>query len=159
MESQIARKVFTNPLYFFAFGFGSGLSPIAPGTLGTLVGILIYLLMHFLPLFWYMFITLGLTLLAIRVSSIVSKEIGVHDYTGINVDEIVGFLWTMTAIPFKWYWILLGFLLFRLFDIWKPWPIRRLDQTVLGGWGMVLDDLVAALYSWILLAIIIFLRT
>lgn len=154
LPKNITKKVFTNPIYFFAFGFGSGLLPFMPGTFGTLVGVIIYLFLHGLPYYWYIFVVALLTGMAIWVSDICSKAIGIHDHTGINVDEIVGFLWTMTAVPFAWYWIVLGFLLFRLFDIWKPWPIRWLDRHVHGGFGMVLDDLVAAFFAWVCLHIL-----
>ena len=153
------RQVFTDPVHFFAFGFGSGLSPIMPGTCGTIAAIPIYLLLQYLPLPYYIITVFILTLLGFWLCDVSAKKIGVHDYSGIVWDEIVGFLWVMVAVPLHWYWILAGFLLFRLFDIWKPWPIRWLDQKVKGGVGIVVDDLVAALYAWIVLQIIIALSS
>lgn len=145
------RQVFTDPAHFLAFGFGSGLSPWMPGTCGTLVAIPIYLLLQYLPLTYYVLVTLVMTVLGFWLCDVSAKKIGVHDYSGIVWDEIVGFLWVMVAVPLHVYWVLLGFILFRVFDIWKPWPIRWLDQKVHGGVGIVVDDLVAALYAWIVL--------
>lgn len=149
------RKVFTNSIYFLAFGFGSGLSPIAPGTMGTLVAIPIYCLMHSLSLIYYVPIILLLAVVGIWICDVTGKAIGIHDYPGIVWDEIVGFLWTMTAVPFHWYWIITGFILFRLFDIWKPWPIRWLDLRVQGGLGVMVDDLLAAVCAAIVLWLLI----
>lgn len=158
-EKNILHKVFTNPIYFFAFGFGSGLSPVAPGTFGTIAAIPIYLLMHYLSWPIYLLITLLFTIAGIWLCDLPAKEIGVHDYPGIVWDEVVGFLWIMVAVPFQWYWIILAFLLFRLFDIWKPWPIKWLDKKIMGGLGIMVDDLVAALYGWIVLQVIIYFIT
>ncbi len=155
MAKSDARKVFTNPIHFIAFGFGSGLAPIMPGTFGTLVGIPIFILMHGLSLNLYLAITIILTLFGFWVCDRSAKDLGIHDYPGIVWDEIVGYLWTMTAIPFTWYWIILGFIAFRFFDILKPWPIGWLDRHVMGGVGIMVDDLLAAFYAWILLRIIL----
>lgn len=156
MSNNDAEKVFTNPIHFIAFGFGTGLSPIMPGTVGTLVGVIFYILMHGLSLPIYVAITLILTLFGFWVCDRSAKDLGIHDYPGIVWDEVVGFLWTMTAIPFTWYWIVIGFIAFRFFDILKPWPIRWLDRHVMGGVGIMVDDLLAALYAWILLQVILY---
>lgn len=150
-----ARKIFTNPIYFLAFGFGSGLSPIAPGTMGTLVAIPIYCLMHSLSLTYYIPIILLLAVVGVWICDVTGKAIGIHDYPGIVWDEIVGFLWTMIAVPFHWYWIITGFILFRLFDIWKPWPIRWVDLRVQGGLGVMVDDLLAAVYAAVVLWLLV----
>lgn len=149
------RKVFTNPIHFLAFGFGSGLSPVGPGTMGTLAAIPIYLLFNYLPLPYYILFTIVATLFAIWICDKSAKDIGVHDYSGIVLDEIVGFLWVMIAVPPKWYWILAGFLLFRLFDIWKPFPISWVDQHAKGGFGIVIDDVIAAVYAWVFLQVLV----
>jgi phosphatidylglycerophosphatase A len=136
-----------NPVHILAAGFGSGLSPFAPGTMGTLVAIPIYLLIAGLPLLAYLAICLVTFVMGIWLCDKTSKDLGVHDHGGIVWDEIVGYLVTMAGAPFGWQWILAGFILFRIFDILKPWPIRWLDKSVSGGFGIMLDDLVAGLFS------------
>lgn len=142
-----ARKVLSDPGCFLAFGFGSGLSPYAPGTLGTLAGIPLYLLMESWALPLYGGTILGLFLVGIVICARSEERLGVSDHGGIVWDEIVGYLITMTAIPASWQTVALGFALFRLFDIIKPWPIRWLDRHVHGGTGVMLDDAVAGLFA------------
>lgn len=149
------RSVFRNPIHFLAFGFGSGLLPKMPGTYGTVAAIPLYLLLAHLSLTWYVVATLLLIAFAIYASHVTARDLGVHDYPGIVIDEIVGYLLTMMAIPFGWFWIVSGFVLFRVFDIWKPWPIRWLDRRVSGGLGIVVDDLLAAVYAWVVLQIMV----
>lgn len=148
------RSIWRDPLHFIAFGFGTGVIPIAPGTFGTLAAIPIYLVMSHLPTLWYIVLTLIFIIAAIFICDKVARDIQVHDHPGIVLDEIVGYLLTMTAVPFGLFWIIAGFVLFRLFDIWKPWPIRWLDAKVKGGFGIVVDDLLAAVYAWVVLQII-----
>lgn len=132
-----------NPIQFLAFGFGSGLSPKAPGTMGTLVAIPLYLAVAALPLAWYsLFIALTF-IFGIWVCDRASKQLGVHDHPGIVWDEFVGYWITLWAVPLGWQWVLAGFVLFRLFDIAKPWPIGWLDKRVHGGLGIMIDDVVA----------------
>lgn len=140
-------------LLFIAQGFGSGRISKMPGTWGTGVGVFIYLLMCDLPLIPYLIITLLFTLLGCWLCGVAAKQLGEHDHPSIVWDEIVGFLWTMAILPSSWGWILAGFLLFRLFDIWKPWPINLADQKIMGGSGIMIDDLFAALYAWLILQI------
>ena len=136
-----------NPVHMLAFGFGAGCSPKAPGTMGTLLAVGIYLPLERLPLGVYLLVLLGVTLVGFWVCDRASKDLGVHDHPGIVWDEIAGYLLTMVAAPSGWGWIVLGFVLFRLFDIWKPWPIGWLDRHVGGGIGIMLDDLVAGLLA------------
>ncbi|MFI4955277.1 MAG: phosphatidylglycerophosphatase A [Gammaproteobacteria bacterium] len=143
-------------ILFIAQGFGSGRLPKMPGTWGTLVGIPIYLLMHDLPIATYLAITFLFTVFGCWLCGVASKQLGTHDHSSIVWDEIVGFLWTMAAVPFGWGWILAGFLLFRLFDIWKPWPVSWADQRIKGGTGVMVDDLIAALFAWVILQIAAF---
>jgi phosphatidylglycerophosphatase A len=150
-----AKTIFTDPIHFLAFGFGSGLSPIAPGTVGTLAVIPIYLLMQPLSLFYYGVLVLFITLIGIWICGESSKRLGVHDHKGIVWDEFAGYLITMFAAPFAWQWIIIGFLLFRLFDIWKPWPIRPIDENLGGGLGIMLDDVLAGVFAAIILQILI----
>jgi phosphatidylglycerophosphatase A len=143
------------PIHFISFGFGSGLLPKMPGTWGTVVAIPIYLLIAHNPLWLYALITCLLIGFSFYACDVTARDIGVHDHPGIVLDEIVGYLLTMLAIPVAWPWVLAGFVLFRLFDIWKPWPIKWVDKHVKGGFGIVVDDLLAAVYAWIVLQMII----
>lgn len=139
------------PLHLLAFGFGSGLSPKAPGTLGTLVGIVLFLPLAALPLWAYLSIVALAALAGCFICGKTAQDLGVHDHQGIVWDEIVGFLLTMTALPAEFVWVVAGFVLFRLFDIWKPWPIRFLDRELGGGLGIMLDDLLAGFMAWLIL--------
>lgn len=152
---KLTTKVWQDPAYFIAFGFGSGLMPFAPGTWGTLAAIPVYLLLAgFSPLL-YLFFTLIAFLLGVWVSNKVSAQLGVHDYSGIVWDEVVGYLITMTMVPLSLSWMLIGFLLFRLFDIWKPQPIRWVDKQVEGGLGIMLDDVIAAIPAWLIMQLLV----
>lgn len=137
---------------FLAFGFGAGLSPVAPGTMGTLVAIPIAILLKNLsvPLFWA--VLFALFWLGVWLCGRVSRKLGVHDHGGIVWDEMVGYWLTVAFVPLQWPWLLAAFVLFRFFDIYKPWPIRQLDKNVVGGFGIMLDDILAAIFSIILLA-------
>ncbi len=144
---KIPVRLLLNPVHLLAVGFGSGLSPKAPGTAGTLVAIPLFLLVADLPLIWYMAIVVIGFLLGIYLCEATSKALGVHDHSGIVWDEIIGFFITMTLVPLTWYWLLAGFLLFRFFDIVKPWPIRQADKNLHGGFGIMFDDVLAGLYA------------
>ena len=158
-KTALPHFIWRDPLHFIACGFGTGAIPMAPGTFGTLIAVPIYYGMSFLPLPLYTALLLLFIVFASWISERASKAIGIHDHSGVNCDEIVGFLLTMIAIPPTPLNILLGFTLFRLFDIWKPWPIQLMDQRLLGGFGMIADDLAAAGYAWISLQIILWITT
>lgn len=147
-------SVWQNPLHFIAFGFGSGAMPFAPGTFGTLMAVPFYLVLSLLPPSIYLFLVVLITLASMWLCEVVSKEIHVHDHPGMCLDEIVGYLITMCYAPTGWPWMVLGFILFRIFDIWKPWPINYVDQNVGGGIGIILDDVLAGFASLIVLQII-----
>lgn len=152
---SLQETVWRNPTYFIAFGFGSGLMSVAPGTWGTLAAIPLYLLMiHLSPLI-YSLVTVAAFCLGVYVCNSVSRELGVHDYGGIVWDEIVGYLITMFLAPHSIIWMVAGFCLFRLFDIWKPFPIRWVDKQVKGGLGIMLDDVVAAIPAFVILQLLI----
>lgn len=151
LPKEITKIVWRNPACLIAFGFGSGLMPWVPGTWGTLAAIPIYLLLASTSPFLYLFSVLIAFLLGVVVCTQASKRLGVHDYGGIVWDEVVGFLLTMFLAPQGVIWIILGFVLFRVFDIWKPYPIRLVDERVEGGLGIMLDDVLAAIPSWIIL--------
>ena len=144
-----------NPIHLLALGFGTGCAPMMPGTIGTLVGILFYLPMQTLSWPLYVGVTVVLFSLGVWLCDVTARHLGVHDHGGIVWDEIVGFLITMTAVPPDWRFMLLGFALFRLFDIWKPWPISWLDRKLSGGLGIMSDDVLAGIYALIVLQIII----
>ena len=151
------KQILTHPIHLLAFGFGSGLSPLGPGTAGTLATIPLYLLMSHLDLMTYGLILCALTLVSIYIAGRSAEMLGVHDHSGIVIDEVCGYLLTMMFAPAGWQWVLLGFILFRLFDIFKPWPIRNMDRGIGGGFGIVVDDLMAAVYALICLQIIIWI--
>jgi phosphatidylglycerophosphatase A len=137
----------TNPVHLVACGFGSGLAPYAPGTFGTAVGVLVYLALTPLDLVYYLAAVAALSAAGIWVCGRAAADFGVHDHPAIVWDEVVGYLVTMIAVPPGVLNVLLGFVLFRLFDILKPWPVRVADRRVPGGFGIVLDDLLAGLYA------------
>lgn len=138
-------------VHFLAFGFGSGAAPKAPGTFGTLMAIPLYLLLAQLPLWAYVVALVVSFAVGIYLCDQASKDMGVHDHGGIVWDEFVGFWIAMTALPFHWAWILAGFVLFRIFDILKPWPISWLDKRVHGGLGIMIDDVLAGIFALIIL--------
>lgn len=134
-----------NPVHLLALGFGSGLARQAPGTWGTLAGVPLYLLLAPLPVTAYIGASAVLFILGVWICGRAADDLGAHDHRSIVFDEMVGFLVTMVGIPVSWEWILAGFMLFRLFDIIKPWPISMLDRRVKGGLGIMLDDVAAGL--------------
>lgn len=148
MAHKISAKfVFSHPVHFLAFGFGSGLSPKAPGTLGTIAVIPFYVLLADLDWQNYIGICLLVSLVGIYICQVAAEHAKTHDHPGIVWDEFAGFLITMIAVPFTWINLLFGFVLFRIFDILKPWPISWLDKKVSGGLGIMLDDIVAGLFA------------
>lgn len=141
-------------VHFLAFGFGSGAAPKAPGTFGTLAAIPLYCLLALLPLPAYGLFVLLAFGFGVYLCEQASKDMGVHDHGGIVWDEFVGFWIAMIALPFHWAWILAGFVLFRVFDILKPWPISWLDKRVHGGFGIMIDDVLAGLFAAIILQVV-----
>jgi phosphatidylglycerophosphatase A len=141
--SKTPASIWRNPIHFLAFGLGSGAAPKAPGTFGTLAAIPLWLLFSDLPILSYIAVIVVASLVGIWLCGQTSKDLGVHDHGGIVWDEFVGLWITYIALPEGWLWVLFGFLLFRLFDIWKPWPIGWADSKVSGGLGIMLDDILA----------------
>lgn len=146
-QLPIPETVWKKPTHFIAFGFGIGAVPWAPGTFGTLMGIPFYLLLRPLPFWIYLIVITAIMIASMWISDRVSREIQVHDHPGMCLDEIVGFFFAMLNAPTGWIWIAIGFGLFRLFDILKPWPIRQIDQKVHGGIGIILDDVIAGVFT------------
>jgi len=144
-DPDINPLVLRNPRHWLAFGLGSGLARFAPGTFGTLVAIPPYLLLAHLPPLAYALAVVAAFGAGVWLCETVSRDLGVHDHGGIVWDEFVGYWITMFLVPLRWEWVLAGFALFRLFDIWKPWPIRWCDDNVGGGFGIMFDDVLAGL--------------
>ena len=139
---------------FLATGFGVGYSPVAPGTLGTLVAIPIYYFLSKIPSPLYEITLIGFFFLSVWISENAEKFFGKKDDQRIVIDEVIGFLITMLWVPKTIRFIIIGFFLFRFFDILKPFPIRRLEKGFKGGFGVVLDDVVAGVYANIILRLI-----
>ena len=156
-RNRVDATLLTNPIHFLSLGFGSGLSPYAPGTAGTLAAIPVFWLMAPLPLELYLGIVVLLFIVGIYLCQKTTDKLGAHDHSAIVWDEVVGYLLTMIAVPFDWRWVIVGFFLFRLFDVWKPWPVRLLDRHVGGGLGIMLDDVGAAVYAALSLHAILYI--
>jgi phosphatidylglycerophosphatase A len=147
MTDALPKPNLADPVHLLAFGFGSGCSPKAPGTFGTLMAVALYLPLARLELPWYLAVIAVASLLGIWICGRTARDLGVHDHGGIVWDEFAGFWLTMVAAPPGLAWIVAGFVLFRLFDILKPWPISWLDRRIGGGLGIMLDDLLAGLFA------------
>jgi len=148
-ERASLRFILKHPAHLLAFGFGTGLSPKAPGTVGTLLG---------LPLFWLIAwaahdlpnqvaLLVAAFLIGIWACSRTGRALGVPDHGGIVWDEIAAFALVLVFTPASWLWTGIAFALFRLFDIVKPWPIRQFDARLKNGFGVMFDDLLAAGYT------------
>lgn len=146
----------SNPIHLAAVGFGSGLASKAPGTFGTLAAVPIYYLLSFLAIEVYIAVLFVSSLLGFWICHITSRDMGVHDHKAIVWDEFVGYWITMVMVPFSVQWAIVGFVLFRLFDILKPFPISWLDKKVDGGLGIMIDDIVAGLFAAGTLQLLIF---
>ncbi len=151
----VPQAVWQNPLYFIGFGLGSGAMPFAPGTFGTLMAIPFYVLLSSLGLYAYFIFAVCFCVASAYLCDYLSRQLDVHDHPGMCIDEFAGFFVTMIAAPSGWPWIVLGFLLFRLFDIWKPWPIHYLDEKIHGGFGMVIDDVVAGVFALVVMQVVV----
>lgn len=139
------------PIHLLAYGFGTGLMPILPGTFGSLVGI---------PLFWfiaplmplpYVGIVAVLGIAGIFICGQTARDVGATDPGFIVWDEIVGFQVAMFLMPQDWRWIAAGFVIFRVFDIWKPYPIHAIEKNLGRGSGIMADDIVAGIYTVLIL--------
>ena len=133
--------------HWLALGLGSGLAPKAPGTFGTLAAVPLVVILSFFSSWVVIGFLLALSLLAVYVCQVVANGVGVVDHGSIVIDEVVGFAMTMWAVPLDFIDLCVGFALFRLFDIVKPWPIRWFDRNIHGGLGIMLDDIVAGILA------------
>jgi phosphatidylglycerophosphatase A len=147
-EKVPAGRVLRCPVCLLAFGFGAGLAPRAPGTFGTLAALPLWLLASSLPLPAYLLVTLLMFLGGVWLCGRCEEILGVQDHAGIVWDEFAGLFIALIAAPPSWGAVAAGFLLFRLFDVLKPWPIGWLDRRVHGGLGIMLDDAVAGVFAW-----------
>ena len=147
MKWSADPRLMREPVHLIAFGFGAGLSPWAPGTFGTLVAIPIVLFVMQFGFAAHLGFALFASVFGIYVCGESARRLAVHDHPGIVWDEIAGFAFTMLAVPANPYWTVAGFTLFRILDIWKPWPIREADHSLHGGLGIMLDDILAGVFA------------
>lgn len=146
--------LFRHPAHFIALGGGVGLIPAAPGTFGTLLAFPVYwALAPWLTTLQLVALVGALFLLGIWACAITGRALGVSDHGGMVWDETVAFLLVLCIVPSWGYWHAASFLLFRLFDIAKPQPIRYYDRTLKGGFGVMFDDLLAAFYTLLVLSV------
>lgn len=150
MQPVPVKALFDSVANFFALGAGLGLAPKAPGTFGTLLGIPLLFLMPS-NLLAYLVVLVVLFAFGVWCCDECARYLGVHDHGAIVWDEVVGYLITMMALPVTWQWILAGFIVFRIFDIAKPWPISWVDRQVKGGMGIMVDDVLAGVFAGITL--------
>jgi len=154
---KIQLQELKDPIVFIAMGLGSGLTPKAPGTAGTLLTVPLVYLLQQQTILVYAVVTLFVLMTGSWVCGYTANRLQVHDHSGIVYDEIAGFLITMIFAPKGWLWMLAGFVLFRFFDAVKPWPISWLDKNVHGGFGIMVDDVLAGFISLCCLLLINFL--
>ena len=134
-------------VHFVAYGFGTGLTPVAPGSFGTLVGVGLYRVMSSMRPLYYGLITGLLWVLGVPICEQTAADLGAHDPGAIVWDEIVGYLVAMYRLPRSWGWVATGFVLYRLFDVWKPYPIGVVEEAFGVGVSIMADDVVAGIYA------------
>lgn len=156
MKKSTANFRLSNPVHFLALGFGSGLAPKAPGTFGTLAAVPLFLLMAPLSNPIYLSLLIVMSIAGIYICGKAAEDAGVPDHGAIVWDEFVGLLITMFLMPVTWQTLLVGFVLFRFFDILKPWPISYIDKNCHGGFGIMLDDIVAGIAAWACMMLIFY---
>jgi phosphatidylglycerophosphatase A len=145
------QQIMADPVLFLAFGFGSGLIKKAPGTMGTLAAVPVYLLCVQFNFWLYSLLTLVAMVAGVWICDVAAKKLDEHDFGGIVWDEVAGYLITMWFVPFSWFALIAGFVLFRFFDIVKPQPIKWIDAKVSGGLGIMLDDVLAGIFAGLVL--------
>jgi phosphatidylglycerophosphatase A len=149
------KFLFKHPAHFFGLGFGSGLAPKAPGTFGTVIGLPLFWLISGYSLSVQLVIIAALFIIGIYFCDKTSKALGVADHGAIVWDEIVAMMLVLAFTPYTWLGWLAAFLLFRVFDIWKPYPICYFDAKLKNGFGVMFDDLLAAIYAILVLKFIV----
>lgn len=154
--NKAPSSIWRNPVHFLAFGFGSGASPLVPGTVGSLMALPFYYVLQNLPPLQYVLVIAVGFAVGVLICDKTSRDLGVKDHGGIVWDEIIGMWATMFLVPMSLLSVVLGFFIFRFFDIVKPWPVSVADKRVAGGLGVMLDDLLAAVYANISLQLILY---
>lgn len=150
-KAALQKLKLTNPIHFLALGFGSGKAPIMPGTFGSAAAIPLLLSFLYLPIWGQILLTIMVCAIGVYLCDVAAKDMQMHDHSAIVWDEIAGMFITFIAVPINEINLLLGFLLFRFFDVLKPWPIGWCDKKVHGGLGIMLDDILAGLMALIVL--------
>jgi len=157
------RALLATPWGWLACGFGSGLAPLAQGTFGSLAALLPWLALRELPPWLYVLVLLAGFAVGVRACDVAGRALGVDDHRSLVWDEFIGqWLALLPLLPallpaagFSWWMLGAGFALFRLFDVWKPWPIRWFDRRVKGGFGVMIDDAIAGVFAAIVLAVVL----
>ena len=164
LGAEQRRALLASPAGWLACGFGSGLAPVAQGTFGSLAALLPWLLLRELPLWIYLVVLLAGFAIGVWACGVAGRALGVDDHRSLVWDEFIG-QWA-ALVPLllpslrpsdglPWWQLVLGFALFRLFDVWKPWPIRWLDRRVKGGMGVMIDDLLAGVFAAVVLCVLL----
>ena len=162
LSAEQRRALLATPAGWLACGFGSGLAPVAQGTFGSLAALLPWLWLRELPLWTYLIVLLVGFAIGVWACDVAGRALGVDDHRSLVWDEFIG-QWIaliplllpslLPASGFQWWMLAPGFALFRLFDVWKPWPIRWLDRRVKGGMGVMIDDVVAGVFAAVVLGL------
>ena len=167
LSGEQRRALLATPAGWLACGFGSGLAPVAQGTFGSLAALLPWLGLRQLSLPFYLLVIVAGFVIGVWACNVASRALGVADHRSLVWDEFIGQwiallpLLVPALLPpsgFVWWMVLAGFALFRLFDVWKPWPIRWLDRRVKGGMGVMIDDVVAGIFAAVVLALGLYLQ-
>jgi phosphatidylglycerophosphatase A len=149
---SLASQVLRDPVHWIPFGFGAGLLPIAPGTWGSLLAaVLFWIVPPLAPLTHVVLVVAGF-ILGIWLCGISTRRLGLHDHPGIVFDEIVAMWATLAVLPRTALWTVIAFFVFRIMDVWKPWPIREADHRIPGGLGIMLDDALAAAFAAVIVS-------
>ncbi len=159
LDEPAKRFNLCNKIHLLATGFGSGLAPKAPGTFGTIAALPFYLMFVYSPSYWFFIFTAVVCIVGPYICGKAAEDIGVPDHKSIVWDEFAGIFITLCFVPFSWLAVGVGFILFRFFDILKPWPISYLDKHVHGGLGIMIDDIVAGFAAGVALYFIMPLIT
>ena len=144
----MAKVPLTDIRHLLATGFGTGFAPVIPGTFGTLPGFLLYAILLPLPLWAYLLALVALFILGIYLCAYTAKALQTDDPSAVVWDEMVALPLVLAGFPLDWKFLLAGFVLFRVFDMCKPWPISWFDRRIHGGLGIMLDDVIAAVFAW-----------